>query len=114
MLHLSPEQIAQVEEMVNLLDEGFYTSVGKNALHQQVDGNVEFVISLGNTLDRARGISKVESTVVVYSSMMAEGQSRLFFASIEEALEAVKKWHQDLVSVDVRVSEERPQLRVVK
>lgn len=114
MLHLNQTQIKQVEELVHLLDMGFFEGVKTSSLHQRTDGNVEFVISLGNTMDRAKGNSKVETTVVVYSSMMAEGQTRHFYASLEEALEAVNEWHKKLFTTDVRVSEEVPILRLVK
>lgn len=59
----------------------------------------------------------METTVVVYSSMMKEGQTRHFYASLEEALEAVEAWHRELFLADgqnVRVSEEYPQLRLVE
>jgi hypothetical protein len=114
MLHLNPTQIAQIEEIINLLDLGFFEGVKSTVMHQRTDGNVEFVISLGNTMDRAKGNSKVETTVVVYSSMMVEGQTRHFYASLEEALESVREWHGKMFGTNVRVSEEMPPLRLVK
>jgi monomeric isocitrate dehydrogenase len=117
MLHLNAKQVSQIERIINLLDEGFYHSVKDTVLHQHTDGNVEFLISLGNTLERAKNNAKVETTVIVYSSMMEEGQTRHFYASLEEALEAVEAWHKELFLIDgqtVRVSEEYPQLRLVE
>lgn len=117
MLHLNPEQVAQVEEIVTLLDECFYEGVKTNSLHQQTDGNVEFVISLGNTLERAKRTSKVETTIVLYASMVDKDKTRHFFATFEEALEAVKSWHSKLFDTDVsdvRVSQEKPHLTIVK
>lgn len=117
MLHLNAEQVAQVEQIVNLLDECFYEGVKTNSLHQQTDGNVEFVVSLGNTLERAKGTAKVETTVVLYASMVDKDKTRHFFATLEEALEAVQSWHRELFgtdSADVRVSEEKPKLTLVK
>lgn len=117
MLHLDAKQVRQIERIINMLDEGFYRAVGDKALHQHTDGNVEFVISLGNTLERAKNTAKVETTVIVYSSMMQEGQTRHFFATLEEALEAVEEWHHELFASDgedVRVSQIYPQLRLVE
>lgn len=114
MLHLNPIQIRQIEEILHYLDSSFYIAVKDNPLHQQSDGNVEIVISLGNTVERAKNTSKVETSIVVYSSMMHKEHTRGYYASLEEALDAVRDWYFSLSSDGVRVSEERPQLRVIK
>lgn len=114
MLHLNPIQVKQVEEIIFYLDDGFFRSVKDSVIHQQSDGNVEIVISLGNTMERAKNTSKVETSIVVYSSFMHGEHTRGYYASLEEALEAVREWHLSLLGEGVRVSEERPQLRVVK
>jgi hypothetical protein len=117
MLHLNATQVAQVEKIVTLVDECFFESVKTNPLHQQSDGNVEFVVSLGNTMERAKGTSKVETTIVVNASTIEEGKTRHFFASLEEALETVEGWHKELFQVNddgVRVFHEKPHLTIVK
>lgn len=117
MLHLNPTQVTQVEQIITLLDECFYESIKSNPLHQQTDGNVEFVISLGNTMERAKGTSKVETTIVVYASTIEKDTPRHFFASIDEALDAVQGWHEKLFDGNdegVRVFHEKPHLTIVK
>ena len=116
MLHLNEVQVKQVERLITLLDDGFYRCIGDSPLHQQADGNVEFLVSLGNTIERAKGTSKVETSVVVYSSQMVEGQTRHFYANLDEALSAVEAWHKKISGFedDVRVSEESPHLRIVR
>lgn len=117
MLHLNATQVAQVEQIVLLLDECFYESVKGNPLHQQTDGNVEIVVSLGNTMERAKSNSKIETTIVLYASTIDKDKPRHFFASFEEALEAVQGWHKELFQgndVGVRVSQEKPHLTIVK
>ena len=117
MLHLNSEEITKFERIVTLLDECFYEGVKTNSLHEQTDGNVEIVISLGNTLERAKGTSKVETTIVVNFSMIEEGKTRHFFASFDEALETIQSWHNKFFEIDagdVRVSQEVPRLRIVK
>lgn len=117
MLHLSATQVAQFERIVVLLDECFYESVKTNPLHQHTDGNVEIVVSLGNTLERAKGNSKIETTIVLYASTIDKDKPRHFFASLEEALEAVEGWHKELFGSNdegVRVFHEKPHLTIVK
>jgi len=117
MLHLNQHEINQVEQIMKLLDEGFYQSLKATPLHQISEGNVEFVFSLGNTIERAKGTNKIELSVVVNSSMMEKDKNRHYFASLDEALEAVHKWHSELFGESgdvVRVSEKKPQLTVVK
>jgi hypothetical protein len=117
MLHLNAIQVAQVERIVTLVDECFFESVKSNPLHQQTDGNVEFVVSLGNTMERAKGTSKVETTVVVYASTIEKDKARHFFASLDEALETVEGWHKELFGSNeegVRVFQEKPHLTIVK
>lgn len=116
MLHLNEKQVAQIEKLINLLDEGFFKGVGDQLLHQQADGNVEIVISLGNTLDRQRGTSKIETTIVVNQSMITEGVLRHYYADLDEAIESIGAWHSKLFEIpeDVRVSETTAKLRLVK
>jgi hypothetical protein len=49
--------------------------------------------------------------------MIEDGVARHFYADLDEALGAVQAWHDKLFdreSKDVRVSEKKPQLRIVK
>jgi hypothetical protein len=67
MLHLNEVQVAQIEKLIGLLDEGFFETLAHNPIHQQTDGNVEIVISLGNTLDRAKATQRLKPRLLSIS-----------------------------------------------
>lgn len=117
MLHLSKEQVADIQKLADLLDACVYHNVENGSVISPTDGNIEFVFSLGNSIQRAKNTSDIELTVIVYASMIEKDVLRFFYSSVNEALEDVTGWHKSFFPEkyeDVRVSQQRANLRIVK
>lgn len=120
MLHLNDYQIKQLEEIIELLDEAFYHAVEHEPHHLSNEGNIKFVFNVGSTADRRNNTNKLELTIVIDSYVLGGNQTQHFFSSLDEALIEVRQWHKEEMSYiqttsdDVRVSEQKPNLQIVK
>jgi len=117
MLRPNPQEVAEIESLAQLLDECVFHNIKNGNVISPTDGNIEFVFSLGNAMQRDKKTSQVELSVILNASMIEADKTRFFYASVGEALVMVQEWHRSFFPEQyvVTVTDEKPiQLRIVK
>ena len=89
-----------LKEITRLLDEGLKHYLTYEGHCKSAEGHVEVSFSLGNSWERFEEPVKPHiSNVSVYSYALGPHRSH-DFETIEEALEAVREWHEAEMSFD--------------
>jgi hypothetical protein len=96
---LTEQNKKDLEEITRLLDEGLKHYLTYESHCKSAEGHVEVSFSFGNSWERFEG--PVEPTMMVSVYSYALGPHRNHdFDSLEEALEAVREWHEAEMSFD--------------